>query len=141
MKQQLEPDMEKQTGSKLGKEYVKAVYRSEEQNKLKRTEDSCRDLWENINTTNIRIIRVPEEEEKKKRYQKIFDKIIVENFPNMEKEINSLMLLLLLSRFSRGRLCVTPRTEAHQAPPSLGFSRQEHWSGLPFPSPMHESEK
>ena len=27
------------------------------------------------------------------------------------------------------------------APPSLGFSRQEHWSGLPFPSPMHESEK
>ena len=31
--------------------------------------------------------------------------------------------------------------EAHQAPLSLGFSRQEHWSGLPFPSPMHESEK
>ena len=30
---------------------------------------------------------------------------------------------------------------SHQAPPSLGFSRQEHWSGLPFPSPMHESEK
>jgi len=30
---------------------------------------------------------------------------------------------------------------AHQAPPSLGFSRQEHWSGLPFPSPMHENEK
>ena len=30
---------------------------------------------------------------------------------------------------------------AHQVPPSLGFSRQEHWSGLPFPSPMHESEK
>ena len=35
----------------------------------------------------------------------------------------------------------TPRTAAYQAPPSLGFSRQEHWSGLPFPSPMHESEK
>ena len=32
-------------------------------------------------------------------------------------------------------------TTAHQAPPSLGFSRQEHWSGLPFPSPMHESQK
>ena len=47
----------------------------------------------------------------------------------------------LLSRFSRVRLCVTPQMEAHQAPPSLGFSRQEHWSGLPFPSPMHESEK
>ena len=51
------------------------------------------------------------------------------------------LLLLLLSRFSHVRLCVTPETAAHQAPPSLGFSRQEHWSGLPFPSPMHESEK
>ena len=51
------------------------------------------------------------------------------------------MLLLLLSRFSRIRLCATPQMAAHQAPPSLGFSRQEHWSGLPFPSPMHESEK
>ena len=39
------------------------------------------------------------------------------------------------------RLCATPQTAAHQAPPSLGFFRQEHWSGLPFPSPMHESEK
>ena len=52
-----------------------------------------------------------------------------------------LLLLLLLSRFSHVRLCVTPETAAHQAPSSLGFSRQEHWSGLPFPSPMHESEK
>ena len=51
-----------------------------------------------------------------------------------------LLLLLLLSRFSRVRLCATPQTAAHQAPPSLGFSRQEHWSGLPFPSPMRESE-
>ena len=51
------------------------------------------------------------------------------------------LLLLLLSRFSHVRLCVTPQMTAHQAPPSLGFSRQEHWSGLPFPSPMHESEK
>ena len=51
------------------------------------------------------------------------------------------MLLLLQSHFSRVRLCATPETAAHQAPPSLGFSRQEHWSGLPFPSPMHESEK
>ena len=40
-----------------------------------------------------------------------------------------LLLLRLLSRFSRVRLCVTPKTEAHQAPPSLGFSRQENWSG------------
>ena len=52
-----------------------------------------------------------------------------------------LLLLLLLSHFSRVRLCATPWTASHQASPSLGFSRQEHWSGLPFPSPMHESEK
>ena len=51
------------------------------------------------------------------------------------------LLPLLLSRFSRVRLCATPQTAARQAPPSLGFSRQEHRSGLPFPSPMHESEK
>ena len=50
-------------------------------------------------------------------------------------------LLLLLRRFSRARLCVTSETAAHQAPLSLGFSRQEHWSGLPLPSPMHQSEK
>ena len=49
--------------------------------------------------------------------------------------------LLSLSCFSSVRLCVTPETAAHQAPPSLGFSRQEYWGGLPFPSPMHESEK
>ena len=52
-----------------------------------------------------------------------------------------LLLLLLLSHFSHVRLCATPETAAHQAPPSLGFSRQEYWSGLPFPSPVHESEK
>ena len=50
-------------------------------------------------------------------------------------------LLLLLSRFSHVRLCATPETAAYQAPLSLGFSRQEHWSGLPFPSLMHETEK
>ena len=63
---------------------------SEEQNKvkrMKRTEDSLRDLWDNIKRTNIRIIGVPEEAEKKKGYEKIFEEIIVENFPNMEKEI------------------------------------------------------
>ena len=49
--------------------------------------------------------------------------------------------MLLLSHFSRVRLCVTPKTASHQAPLSLGFSRQEHWSGLPFPSPVHGSEK
>ena len=42
---------------------------------------------------------------------------------------------------SRVRLFETPWTAAYQAPPSMGFSRQEHWSRLPFPSPMHESAK
>ena len=63
---------------------------SEEQNKvkrMKRTEDSLRDLWDNIRCTNVQIIGVPEEEEKKKRYEKFFEEIIVENFPDMEKEI------------------------------------------------------
>ena len=46
--------------------------------------------------------------------------------------------MLLLSHFSRVQLCATPSTAAQQAPPSLGFSKQEYWSGLPFPSPMHE---
>ena len=48
---------------------------------------------------------------------------------------------MLLSRFGHVPLCATPETAAHQSPPSLGFSRQEHWSALPFPSPLHESEK
>ena len=63
---------------------------SEEQNKIKRMkriEDSFRDLWDNIKHANILIIGIPEEEEKKKGYEKIFEEIIVENFPNMEKEI------------------------------------------------------
>ena len=47
------------------------------------------------------------------------------------------MYACMLSRFSRVRLCVTLWTAAHQAPLSTGFSRQEYWSGLPFPSPMH----
>ena len=61
-----------------------------EQNKekrMKRIEDSLRDLWDNIKCTNNWIIGVPEEEEQKKGTEKIFEEIIVENFPNMEKEI------------------------------------------------------
>ena len=54
---------------------------------MERIEDSLRDLWENIKHTNLRITGVPEEEEKKKGTEKIFEEIIVENFPNMGKEI------------------------------------------------------
>ena len=65
---------------------------SEEQNivkRMKRTEDSLTDLWDSIKCTNIRIIGFPEEEEKKKVYEKIFEEIIVENFHNVEKDIVS----------------------------------------------------
>ena len=63
---------------------------SEEQNKvkrMKRAEDSLRDFWDHIRCTNFQIIGIPEEEEKNKGHEKIFEEIIVENFPNMETEI------------------------------------------------------
>ena len=68
----------------------KVEINSEEQNKvkiMKRAKDSLTDLWNHIKCTNIRIIQVSEEEEKKKGYEKNFEQIIVKNFPNMEKEI------------------------------------------------------
>ena len=55
--------------------------------RMKRIEDSLRDLWDNIKHTNIRIIGVPEEKEKEKVSEKIFEEITVENFPNTRKEI------------------------------------------------------
>ena len=61
-----------------------------EQNKekrMKRNEDSLRDLWDNIKHNNICIIGVPEGEEREKVPETIFEEIIVENFPNMGKEI------------------------------------------------------
>ena len=67
--------------------------------------------------------------------------LISTNFHQIIISIYHWLTTVLLSRFSRVRLCATPQRAAHQAPPSLGFSRQEHWSGLPFPSPMQESEK
>ena len=62
---------------------------SEEQNKvkrMKRTKDSLRNLWDNIKSMNIQIIGIPEEE-RNKGYETVFEEIIVENFPNMEKEM------------------------------------------------------
>ena len=53
----------------------------------------------------------------------------------------AMLCYAMLSHFSRARPCATPQTAAHQAPSSLGFSRQEYWSGLPFPSPVHEKRK
>ena len=55
--------------------------------RIKRNEDNLRDLWDNVKRPNIRIIGVPEEEDKKKDHEKILEEIIVENFPKMGKEI------------------------------------------------------
>ena len=54
---------------------------------MQRNEDSLRELWDNIKHTNIRIIEVVEGEEREKEPEKIFEKIIAEDFPNMGKEI------------------------------------------------------
>ena len=66
------------------------VITSEEQNKIKRmkrTEEILRDLWDHIKCTNIQTLGVPEEDEEKKGYENIFEEIIVENYPDIEKEI------------------------------------------------------
>ena len=62
---------------------------------------------------------------------------------NEKKQVGRLLLLvlLLLSCISRVQLCVTPTDSSLPGSLSLGFSRQERWTGLPFPSPVHESEK
>jgi len=54
---------------------------------IKRNEDNLRDLWDNVKCPNIRIIGVPEEEDRKKGHEKIVKEIIVENFPKMGKEM------------------------------------------------------
>ena len=65
----------------------------------------------------------------------IFFKIEIFSLTDEHREFMDSIMLLLLSCFSCVRFCATPWTVAHQAPPSMGFSRQEYWSGLPFPSP------
>ena len=80
---------------------------SEEQNKVK-TMKRSEDLWDNIKCTNIQIIGVPEEAEKKIGYEKIFEEITVENFPNMEKEI------------------VNQAQEAHRVPFRIKSPKEKH---------------
>ena len=55
--------------------------------RIKRNEETLRDLWDNVKHSNIRFIGVPEEEDKKKDHEKIVEEIIDENFPKMGKEI------------------------------------------------------
>ena len=65
------------------------------------------------------------------------DKYKISLTDGIYKFILLLLLLLLLSRFSCAQLFATPWTATYQAPPSMGFSRQEYWSGVPLPSPIH----
>ena len=57
--------------------------------------------------------------------------------PMFQLAVYRMLLLLLLSHFSRVRLPATPWIAAYQAPLSVGFSKQEYWSGVPLPSPKN----
>ena len=57
------------------------------ENRIKRNEDNLRDFWDNVKRPNIRIIRVPEEQDKNKGHENLLEEIIAENLPKMEKEI------------------------------------------------------
>ena len=63
------------------------VEEQKKEKRMKRNEDNLRDLWNNVKRTNIWITGTPEEEKKEKGFEKIFEEIIVENFPDMGKEI------------------------------------------------------
>ena len=76
-------------GQNGGNHYLRIEYREKKKKRMKRNEDSLRDLWDNIQCTNICIIAVSEEE-REKGSEKIFEKIIAENFLNMRKEIKSI---------------------------------------------------
>ena len=75
------------------------------------------------------------------RIHPTFYKLLIEKQQEKSNTQIKYVTLLLLSHFIVFDSVRPHRRAAHQVPPSLGFSRQEHWSGLPFPSPMHESEK
>ena len=68
-------------------EWLNSLPQKNKEKGMKRNEDSLRDLWDNMKRTNIHIIGVPEEVERERGRKKIFEEIIVENFPNMGKEI------------------------------------------------------
>ena len=79
-------------------------------------------------TTDSIVYRETTNSMQKSSFQKIYISLSIDWFINR-------FILLLLSHFSHVQLFVTPWTVVHQAPLSMGFSRQEYWSGLPFPSP------
>jgi len=93
IKNTLEPTNSRITGAedRIGELEDRMVEINESERKkekrIKRNEDNLRDLWDNVKCYNIRIIGIPEEEDKKKNHEKILEEIIVENFPKMQKEI------------------------------------------------------
>ena len=89
--------------------------------------------------TNVISSRWLEKKKKKLLEGTLFGLTVTRKIAVAEKG-SCILLLLLLSRFSCVWLCATPWTAAHQAPLSLGFSRQQYWSGLPFPSPINKNE-
>ena len=91
-------------------EDIMVEFTATEQNKekrMKRNKDSLRDLWDNIKRTNIRIIGVPEEEEREKGPEKIFEEIIHKNLPNMGKEIATQVqeAQRVTGRINQGQTC------------------------------------
>ena len=101
---------------------------SEEQNKvkrMKRAEDNLRDLWDNIKHNSIQIMGVPEVEEKKKVYEKNFEGIIVENFPNMEKEIVN-----QIQEVQRVRYRINPRRNTPRHIKNIKSSKGEATSNI-----------
>ena len=101
-----------------------------------------------IDLTEAKDIKKRCQEYTKELYKKDLHEPENQDGPRSWQLSNTIMLLLLLpppppllSRFHRVRICATPQTVARRAPPSLGFSRQEHCGGFPFPSPRREREK
>ena len=152
-KQQLEPDMEPRTGSKLGRErstgrmfvvtlfiYLYAEYCLWNA-QLDRAQTGIKIAVENI--SHLRYVDdstfMAESEEELKsplmRMKKESEQAGLNSTVNKtSKDYGIWLQLLPLSYISHVRLLATPWTAAHQAPPSMGISRKEYWSGLPFPS-------
>ena len=147
-KQKLELDMKQQTGSKSGKEYIKAVYCHTDYLTFMQSTSSESTSWNQgcrRNTNNLRYADDTTLWQKVKRNLKSLLMKVKEESEKVGLRLNIQKTKLMasspilrgcvLSRFSCVCLFVTPWTVAHQAPLSMGFCRQEYWSGLSFPSP------